>query len=233
MEDTKIKVRDTISELNDTENLDIDFPDSYIEDLAKACIKNDLTDDELRQLIIKLKHAYDRAHVEAGEAVGTVAAQSVGEPGTQMTMRTFHYAGVTELNVTLGLPRLIEIVDARKDIATPTMDIYFNEEKRNDEEFVRTLANKIGKSTINDILSDFNLNYGTMEVEATLDSKKIEEKRLDRDEITAAIERLSRKLLLIMMRLSFLENPISRIPNLKSGNSVFWRIRFVICKSVV
>ena len=190
------KVNDAIVELNDAENLEIDFPDSYIEDLSNAFVKNDLTDDELAQLIRKLKQAYDRAHVEAGEAVGTVAAQSVGEPGTQMTMRTFHYAGVTELNVTLGLPRLIEIVDARKEIATPTMDIYFDEDRRNDEEFVRTLANQIGKSTINDILKEkdgFNLNYGTMEVEAVLDSKKIEEKRLDREEINAAIEKAFKK----------------------------------------
>ncbi|MBQ2635574.1 MAG: DNA-directed RNA polymerase subunit A'' [Methanobrevibacter sp.] len=193
MEDIIIKVKDTIAQLNDEEKLDIDFPDSYIDDLAKAYISNDLTDDELSELIRKLKQAYDRAHVEAGEAVGTVAAQSVGEPGTQMTMRTFHYAGVTELNVTLGLPRLIEIVDARKEIATPTMDIYFDEERRNDEEFVRTLANQIGKSTINDILSDFNLNYGTMEVEAVLDNKKIEEKRLDREKINAAIEKAFKK----------------------------------------
>ncbi len=193
MDDIIKKVIDTIAELNDTENLNIDFPDSYIEDLSKAYINKDLTDDELKELIRKLKQAYDRAHVEAGEAVGTVAAQSVGEPGTQMTMRTFHYAGVTELNVTLGLPRLIEIVDARKDIATPTMDIYFDEERRNDEEFVRTLANQIGKSTINDILKDFNLNYGTMEVEAILDSKKIEEKRLDREEIDAIIEKTFKK----------------------------------------
>ena len=193
MEEIILKINDTIAELNDTENLDIEFPASYIKDLAKAYVDEDLTDDELKELIRKLKHAYDRARVEAGEAVGTVAAQSVGEPGTQMTMRTFHYAGVTELNVTLGLPRLIEIVDARKDIATPTMDIYFNEERRDDEEFVRILANQIGKSTINDILSDFNLNYGTMEVEAVLDSKKIEEKRLDRDEINAAIEKAFKK----------------------------------------
>ena len=195
MDDIEIKVMETITQLNDEENLGIDFPESYIEDLSKAYVKNDLTDDELAELIRKLKQAYDRAHVEAGEAVGTVAAQSVGEPGTQMTMRTFHYAGVTELNVTLGLPRLIEIVDARKDIATPTMDIYFDEERRNDEEFVRTLANQIGKSTVNDILKDdgFNLNYGTMEVEAVLDAKKIEEKRLDRDEITAAIEKAFKK----------------------------------------
>lgn len=147
---------------------EIEFPISYIEDLAKTYIRRDLSDDELDELVFKLKNAYDRAHVEAGEAVGTVAAQSVGEPGTQMTMRTFHYAGVTELNVTLGLPRLIEIVDARKDIATPTMDIFFDEERRNDEEFVKTLANKIGKSTVNDILSDFNLNYADMQVEAEI-----------------------------------------------------------------
>ena len=189
MDDIEAKVRETIVQLNEDENLNIDFPDSYIEDLSKAYISKDLTDDELSELIRKLKQAYDRAHVEAGEAVGTVAAQSVGEPGTQMTMRTFHYAGVTELNV-------IEIVDARKEIATPTMDIYFDEERRDDEEFVRTLANKIGKSTVNDILSDFNLNYGTMEVEAVLDPKKIEEKRLDREEINAIIEKTFKKVVI-------------------------------------
>ena len=193
MDEIRTKINEMIAEINETENLDIAFPDSYIEDLAEHYISRELTDDELRELIIKLKLAYDRAHVEAGEAVGTVAAQSVGEPGTQMTMRTFHYAGVTELNVTLGLPRLIEIVDAREKIKTPTMDIYFTEEYRDDEEFVRTLANKIGKSTINDILKDFNLNYGTMEVEAVLDTKKIAEKRLDREEINAKIEKQFKK----------------------------------------
>ena len=193
MDEIIIKIREMIAEINESEGLGIDFADSYIEDLAKHYVSRELTDDELRKLIIKLKQAYDRAYVEAGEAVGTVAAQSVGEPGTQMTMRTFHYAGVTELNVTLGLPRLIEIVDAREKIKTPTMDIYFTEDKRDDEEFVRTLANKIGKSTINDILSDFNLNYGTMEVEAVLDNKKIAEKRLDREEIDKKILKTFKK----------------------------------------
>ena len=211
MEDVIVKINEIIAQLNEEENLDIAFPDSYIEDLAKSYIRRELTDDELRKLIIKLKNAYDRAHVEAGEAVGTVAAQSVGEPGTQMTMRTFHYAGVTELNVTLGLPRLIEIVDARKEIATPTMDIYFDEERRNDEEFVRTLANQIGKSTINDILSDFNLNYGTMEVEAVLDNKKIEEKRLDKEEIVEVIEKTFKK--------STITNNHVIIPSQKSDKS--------------
>ena len=171
----------------------IDFPEKYVLSLADAYVRRDLTDKELDKLIVKVEEAYERAHVEAGEAVGTVAAQSVGEPGTQMTMRTFHYAGVAELNVTLGLPRLIEIVDARKKISTPTMDIYFEEEYNNDEEFVKKLANRIGKSTINDVIKDFNLNYAEMNVQAELDVEKIQEKRLDYDDIIASIEKAFKK----------------------------------------
>ncbi|MGL4670438.1 MAG: DNA-directed RNA polymerase subunit A'' [Methanobacteriaceae archaeon] len=156
-----------------------DFPESYIHNLANAYIRRDLTDKELDKLVTQVKRAYTRAKVEAGEAVGTVAAQSVGEPGTQMTMRTFHYAGVAEMNVTLGLPRLIEIVDARKKISTPTMTVYFEDEYNQDEEFIRKIANQIGKSTINDIISDFNINYVDMAVEVFLDSQIIEDKRLE------------------------------------------------------
>lgn len=166
-----------------------EFPESYIHDLADAYVRRELTDKELDRLIVKVRNAYDRAKVEAGEAVGTVAAQSVGEPGTQMTMRTFHYAGVAELNVTLGLPRLIEIVDARKKISTPTMAIYFEEDKKDDETFVKKIANYIGKSTVNDILKDFYINYADMRIEAIIDEKKIEDKILDFEDIIANIEK--------------------------------------------
>ncbi|MGC9517254.1 MAG: DNA-directed RNA polymerase subunit A'' [Methanomicrobiales archaeon] len=166
-----------------------DFPESLIKEIAEASERHDLTDKELNELIAQIKKAYERAKVEDGEAVGTVAAQSVGEPGTQMTMRTFHYAGVAELNVTLGLPRLIEIVDARKKISTPTMAIYFEEEFRSDEEFVRKMANKIGKSTMNDIIKDFNINYAEMNVIVELNEEKIHDKRLDYDDIIARIEK--------------------------------------------
>ena len=171
-EEQYVDVPKTISKVLDVLNEnDIRFPPSYVKDLIRVYIKRDLTDDELNELVLKVDEAYERAYIEAGEAVGT--------PGTQMTMRTFHYAGVAELNVTLGLPRLIEIVDARKKISTPTMDIYFEEGYKDDEEFVRKLANKIGKSTISDILYDFNLDYGSMQVIATLDPNKIQQRRLD------------------------------------------------------
>ena len=72
----------------------------------------------------KILTAYERSSVSPGEAVGTVSAQSIGEPGTQMTLRTFHYAGVVELSVPLGLPRLIEIIDAKRTPKNTIMTVY-------------------------------------------------------------------------------------------------------------
>ena len=91
------------------------------------------------------------------EAVGITTAQSIGEPGTQMTMRTFHYAGVATVNVTQGLPRIIEIVDARKTPNTPTMRIYLNEKNskgkplRTNEKLVREIAAGLEATTTSDI----------------------------------------------------------------------------------
>ncbi|MGZ7107370.1 MAG: DNA-directed RNA polymerase subunit A'' [Methanobacterium sp.] len=191
-----------------------DFPESLIEEIADASERHGLDKAELEELIDIIIKAYDRAVVEDGEAVGTVAAQSVGEPGTQMTMRTFHYAGVAELNVTLGLPRLIEIVDARKKISTPTMAIYFEEEYMADEEFVRRIANKIGKSTMNDILTSFNLNYADMNVVVELDINKIEEKRLDLEDIMKRIEKAFKRVQIDNNMLSF-EPPSPTIRELR------------------
>jgi DNA-directed RNA polymerase III subunit RPC1 len=59
------------------------------------------------------------AYVEPGEAVGAIGAQSISEPGTQMTLKTFHFSGISSMNVTLGVPRLKEIINAAKQISTP------------------------------------------------------------------------------------------------------------------
>lgn len=95
--------------------------------------------------------------VDTGEAVGIVAAQSLGEPGTQMTMRTFHYAGVAE-HVPLGLPRLIEIVDARKEISKSLMDIYLTKEYAKDKKKAEKIAKSIEQLTLGKvarIIDDF------------------------------------------------------------------------------
>ena len=69
---------------------------------------------------------YAAAHVEPGQAVGAIGAQSISEPGTQMTLKTFHFAGVASMNVTLGVPRLTEIINASKTISTPIITAYLD-----------------------------------------------------------------------------------------------------------
>ena len=58
---------------------------------------------------------------EMGDAVGIVAAQSIGEPGTQLTMRTFHTGGVAGADITQGLPRVVEIFEARNPKGAATL----------------------------------------------------------------------------------------------------------------
>ena len=179
------------------------FPIKLVEEIAEAGERNNLTDEELEKLVLKVKEAYEREEVEPGESVGTIAAQSVGEPGTQMTMRTFHYAGVVELNVTLGLPRLIEVVDARKKISTPTMDIYFTDEFKNDEEFIRKMGNKIGKITLNDVIKNFNVNYMDNVITAEIDQDILDERRLELSEVTGEIEKTFKQVTINNNLLSF------------------------------
>jgi len=94
---------------------------------------------------------YEKAMVVPGEAVGTVAAQSIGEPGTQMTLRTFHYAGVAELSVPLGLPRLIEIIDAKRSPKNAMMTIYLNEKYNKDKKAAEEIANKLQEKFFHDV----------------------------------------------------------------------------------
>jgi len=99
------------------------LPSSVKEEIKQELERLKVKKNVAKKIVEHCYQAYLSNLIEPGEAVGIVAAQSIGEPGTQMTMRTFHYAGVAELNVTLGLPRLIEILDVRKNPSTPMMTI--------------------------------------------------------------------------------------------------------------
>ncbi|RNJ77864.1 MAG: DNA-directed RNA polymerase subunit A' [Nitrosopumilus sp. H8] len=104
---------------------------------------------------------YNKAKVEPGQAVGIITAQSIGEPGTQMTLRTFHFAGIKERNVTLGLPRLIELVDARKKPVTPTMDIYLDEESRGSREKAIEVARNVLQTKVSSLIETSETDYST------------------------------------------------------------------------
>jgi len=107
--------------------------------------------------------------IAAGEAIGIVTAQSFGEPSTQMALNTFHFAGVSEMQVTSGLPRLIEIFDARRTPSTPSMEIYLDKEYDNEKD-AKTIAEKIQEIKLKDIVKEIKINFADKKIEAVVDS---------------------------------------------------------------
>ncbi|MGI0150820.1 MAG: hypothetical protein ACREC5_02655, partial [Thermoplasmata archaeon] len=129
------------------------LPPRVLEELLTRLSRLKLTDAELTKAVNAIAGRYGRNIVDAHESVGILAAQSIGEPGTQMTLRTFHYAGVAEMNVTLGLPRLIELVDARRVPSTPMMTIFVDRKFRADREAVEKIALQIEVTNVPDVAS--------------------------------------------------------------------------------
>merc|ERR1711959_550909 len=86
------------------------------------------TQMQLEAFVNRCTSKYVQAMLMPGEAVGAVAAQSIGEPATQMTLKTFHFAGVASMNVTLGVPRIKEIVNASQTISTPIIKVILRDE---------------------------------------------------------------------------------------------------------
>ncbi len=130
-----------------------DLPPALINELRDKLQNMRLTPAEATRAVKEVARRYRRAEVDAHESVGILAAQSIGEPGTQMTLRTFHYAGVAEMNVTLGLPRLIELVDARRVPSTPMMTIHVDKKLKNDREAVQKIALQVEVTTVPDVAS--------------------------------------------------------------------------------
>ena len=118
---------------------------------------------------------YLDARIEPLEPAGTVSAQSIGEPGTQMTMNTFHYAGVAEIDVTQGLPRLIELVDARKEPDTPMMTVYLDDEYAEDREKAREVVWALEATKIL-ALGDVSTNVADMVVRIDLNEETLLER---------------------------------------------------------
>ncbi|AFK18073.1 DNA-directed RNA polymerase subunit A'' [Haloferax mediterranei ATCC 33500] len=118
---------------------------------------------------------YLDTRVDPLDPVGTVSAQSIGEPGTQMTMNTFHYAGVAEIDVTQGLPRLIELVDARKTPDTPMMTVYLDDEYAENRDLAHQVVWNIESTKIL-ALGDISTNVADMVVQVNLNDETLLER---------------------------------------------------------
>ncbi|XP_037611285.1 DNA-directed RNA polymerase III subunit RPC1 isoform X2 [Sebastes umbrosus] len=108
-----------------------------------------ITPTQLEKFLETCRDKYMRAQMEPGSAVGALCAQSIGEPGTQMTLKTFHFAGVASMNITLGVPRIKEIINASKNISTPIITAHLDVE--DDADFGRLVKGRIEKTLLGEI----------------------------------------------------------------------------------
>lgn len=177
-----------------------ELSDKIKDELKKKlkAVRAKLTREKLDDIVKKVADKYANAKVEPREAVGIVAAQSIGEPGTQMTMRTFHYAGVGAIYITLGLPRIIEIVDARKKLSTPTMKIKLLEEYAVERNKAEKLAMEIEETHIRDI-GKIEVYTADMSVLLSLNEKKLEERYIKREEVEDKIRGIGTDVLVEVM----------------------------------
>ncbi|WP_424357373.1 DNA-directed RNA polymerase subunit A'' [Methanocella sp. MCL-LM] len=165
----------------------IELPYKMAEGLKARLKGHKITRKQLDQIIERVQLAYHNAKVQSCEAVGMIAAQSIGEPGTQMTMRTFHYAGVAEINVTLGLPRIIEIVDARREPSTPMMTIHLTPDVSGNRDAVKKLGWELEETNVAD-MGVVSTNLTDMSIIIDINEKQLFQRGMTMQEVADRIK---------------------------------------------
>ncbi len=196
--ENKIKVPEVAEEPAETKKLRADMekilgerylPRSVIDDIISKVAGRKELESKLKNILARALEDYKKNIIDAYEACGIVGAQSIGEPGTQMTMRTFHYAGVAEINVTLGLPRLIEIVDARSSPSTPMMNIYLRDEYRLNPDLAKEVANQIEITRLMD-LADIETDMNNLVIYINPDDKTMKKKGFTIDQLLDCVKKI-------------------------------------------
>jgi DNA-directed RNA polymerase III subunit RPC1 len=140
-----------------------------------------LSESQVKKMMEIALKKYDNALVPPGEAIGPIGAQSISEPGTQMTLKTFHFAGVSSMNVTLGVPRLKEIINASKKISTPIITAQLVQD--DNKIGARVVKAVIEKTTLGQVSSYIKEVYAPSKcyVSVDLDLKAIDQLKLSID----------------------------------------------------
>ncbi len=179
--------RDTVQRIQEVAQKEgVELPPLVAEALKSKLQHLRLSPADAGKVVREVIRRFRRAEVDAHEPVGIIAAQSIGEPGTQMTLRTFHYAGVAEMNVTLGLPRLIELVDARRVPSTPMMTVHVEKKFRVDRDAVHQIALQIEVTTVPDVAA-IGTVIEDLKVVVSPIAARLEERGVKRAELEAAL----------------------------------------------
>ncbi len=138
----------------------------------------------------KKDSAKDKFAVHYGEPVGMIAAQSIGEPGTQMILRTFHYAGIEATIATSGLPRIVELVDAKKKPATPITYVYLNNDIKRSFEKSEAVLKKINEVKMSGIVKRIMENFSKGTIKIVFDRQALEAAELTPGQVAAKIAKV-------------------------------------------
>lgn len=164
------------------------LPKKIIEDIIDYVNKKSIAQSKLKKIMDEVVREYENAKVSPGECVGLVSAESIGEPGTQMTLNTFHFAGVAEMNITLGLPRIIEILDGRKNPGTPAMEIYlkppYSKGKR-----IKEFALSIKETKLAEITLEFSISLVDSEIVVKLNKERMKTYGLTNGQVVSSISK--------------------------------------------
>ncbi|MBU0953133.1 MAG: DNA-directed RNA polymerase subunit A'' [Nanoarchaeota archaeon] len=160
------------------------LPTKIQEEILKYTEENKISEKQQQQIIDAVTKIHKMSTYDPQEPMGVVAAQSISEPATQMTMRTYHFAGTAGIQVTLGLPRVLEIFDARKEPRTPTMTIYI-EKSHQTLDRVRKIAENIKEVKLRDLVKSTILDLTELKIKYKLDLERlhaldVDEKKLSR-----------------------------------------------------
>ena len=160
--------------------------------LAKASDAR-LTEDQFKEALKLLVHEYYRAVVDPGEAIGVVTAQSVGEPSTQMILRSFHFAGLREFSMALGLPRLIEVIDARKKPERPMMTVYLQESIKHDRDKALEVAKQLQSTTVENVAKAVSIDYIASTIIIELNEEQLRYKGISVSDVKKVLDRAKGK----------------------------------------
>jgi DNA-directed RNA polymerase II subunit RPB1 len=133
----------------------------------KAIIVHRLTQDMFDEIMRDIRFRYIQAQVHSGEMVGALAAQSIGEPTTQLTLNTFHSAGTAKANATSGVPRIDELLDASKNPKRPSNTVYLQADIATSQEDAISKMKELQKTTLRDITKSVRIFYDPYPLAAT------------------------------------------------------------------
>lgn len=159
------------------------------EELKDYSKKHKLSKENKKELKKRLDSLINKSKYEPGESLGIVTTQSISEPATQLTMRTYHAAGSAGIQMSLGLPRLIELFDLRKNIEGVST-IYLQE---NSKEFAEEIAAEISESNLGNVTKRIDYDVSNLQVEVELSKKDLDRLNLDYDKILEIVKKYVKK----------------------------------------